>query len=160
MWSVSTIVSIASIIGTYIALSQAKTVEVFLTWTISQVVWLALKSTLFHMVDDRERPYHANFQGQPWSKLSLQEKARVQDLIFALAKYQRHIHLRQYRSYSEDLELITNVENVQKEFPPSPAHNATIAIIVNGVVGDTMISNASWIAGTKKAAWISTILVL
>jgi hypothetical protein len=74
----------------------------FLTWTISQLVWLALKSTLFHIVDDRERPYHANLQGQQWSKLGLQEKARVRGLLFPLAKYQRHIHLRQYRSYSEE----------------------------------------------------------
>jgi hypothetical protein len=105
------------------------------------------------MVDDRERPYHANLQGQPWSKLGLQEKARVRGLIFALAKYQRHIHLRQYRSYSEDLELITKVENAQKEFLLGIAHIATIAIIVNGVVGDSIISNASWIAGTKKAGF-------
>jgi hypothetical protein len=83
----------------------------------------------------------------------LQEKARVRGLIFALAKYQRHIHLRQYRSYSEDLELITKVENVQKELPLGPVHNAAIAIIVNGVVGDTIISNASWIVGTKKGGF-------
>ena len=44
VWSASTIVFIVSIIGTYITLSQAKSVEGFLTWTISQLVWLALKS--------------------------------------------------------------------------------------------------------------------
>jgi hypothetical protein len=65
-----------------------------LSWKISQLVWLALKSTFFHIVEDREKSYHANLPGQQWSKLGTQEKSRAQGLIFVLAKYQRHTHLR------------------------------------------------------------------
>jgi hypothetical protein len=83
----------------------------------------------------------------------MQEKARVRGLIFAFAKYQRHFHLRHYRSYGEDLESITKLDNVEKGSPLDPAHNATISIIVSEVVGDTIISTALWIAGAKKGGF-------
>jgi hypothetical protein len=122
-------------------------------WTIFQLVWLALKSTLFHIAEDCEKPYHANLQGQAWSKLSMQEKSRVRGLIFALARYQRHIHRRKYRSYDEDLELVTKLENIHKDFPLDPVRDSTINVTVSGVIGDTIISSVSWIEGATQGGF-------
>lgn len=152
VWALSNIVCTISVIATYMALGQAPSFEVFFVWTGFQIVWIALRSTFFHVIEDRERPYLANLKGKPWAEVGSQEKTRVRNLVLGLAEYQCHVHPRGSWSYNEDIKIMKSL-NVYAEYPSTISEGADVQILVSGVIGDTLLSSVSWISGSKKGGF-------
>jgi hypothetical protein len=121
---------------TYMALGDSPRQEVFFIWTSFQVLWIALRSTFFHIVDDRERPYIASLKGLPWKDVKIAERTRVRNLLHALAKYQYHIHPRGSWSYNKDAETMPNLENVSANYPSAASVGSEVQISVSAVIGD------------------------
>jgi hypothetical protein len=153
VWALSSIVNTTSVIATYLALGQSPTLEVFFVWTTFQFAWLVLRSRFFQIAEDKDRPFQVNLQGKPWTKVSAKEKLRVRRLVFALSKYQGHIHPRGLWSYNEDLEMVDGFENVFNEYPIDVSRTVEVQISVHAVIGDTLLSSVAWILGSKKGAF-------
>jgi hypothetical protein len=153
-WTFGSIVMAASVIASYVALGQSPDSRIFAIWTGFQILWLVLRSVFYHIVEDREQPYLTNLQGIPWSKAGIQQRARVRQLVFALAKYQQQIHPRGSWSYKEEMEGIETFENMQMEYhlPPSTP-SASIPITIHGIVGDPTLTSVSWLFGSKRGGF-------
>jgi hypothetical protein len=117
-----------------------------------QALWIGLRSTFFHIIEDRERPILASLRGKPWKDASLPERMRVQNLVFAVAKYQSHVHPRGPWSYVEDMEKLQGLHNVVAQYPLA-TEETCIDIKVAGVIGDTLLSSASWVLGSKSGGF-------
>lgn len=152
-WTISSLVCTVSVILTYMALGQAPSREVFFVWTGFQILWIALRSTFFHIVEDRERPYLASLKGKLWKEVGATEKIRVRNLVHTLAKYQYHVHPRGPWSYNEDLQTLNKVENIHSRYPSAASDGKVVEVFVSEVIGDTMLSSAAWILGSKKGGF-------
>jgi hypothetical protein len=117
IWGLGGIVGITTVIATYLALGHSTSTEVFFLWTGFQVLWLAIRSTLFYLLSDREGRYHVGLKGKPWVEVKPQDRARLRRLVFALSKYQVHLHPRTSLSYAGDIDVVDSVENVRSEYP-------------------------------------------
>jgi hypothetical protein len=163
-WLFSSIVMAISVMASYVALGQSPDLQVFSIWTGFQILWLGLRTVFYHVVEDRERPYLINLQGIPWSQVGIQQRARVRHLAFALAKYLRQIHPRGHWSYTEEMDCVEKLENIQMEYYLSSlTHSgASIPITIRGVIGDPTLVSVSWLFGSKRGgfAMYDTCIVL
>jgi hypothetical protein len=153
IWALGSLVCVVSVLMTYMALGQTGNLRVFFIWTGFQILWLVLRSTFFHIAEDQDRPYQPSLQGKPWTKVGTRERERVRRLVFALAKYQIHIHPRGAHAYTEDVQSIDKLDNLQAKYPVDPTNDASVQIVVQGVIGDTMLSSVSWTFGSKKGGF-------
>lgn len=154
VWVLSSVACTASVISIYMALGQGSDMQVFFIWTSFQVLWIGLRSTFFHMVEDRERPYLASLKGKLWAELSIPDKTRVRNLAAAAAKYQYHIHPRGPWSYNEDVDVLQDLPTVYAEYPSTISPTSTShQISVEAVIGDTLLSSTSWLSGSKRGGF-------
>lgn len=149
IWGLGGIVGVIAVIATYLALAHPTSTNVFFIWTGFQLLWLALRSTLFYLLSDREKQDHVGLEYKPWPKVGPQERARVCRLVFALSKYQQHLHPRGLLSYTEDMESVESLHNVRSEYPLS-SNEEIVPISVHGVIGDTLLASTSWVFGSKR----------
>jgi hypothetical protein len=153
IWAMGSLVCVVSVVATYIALGQVVDPRIFFMWTGLQIFWLALRSAFFHIAEDQDRLYRSSLPGKPWARVGEGEKTRVRRLMFALAKYQIYVHPRGLSNYVEDLPLLDRLHNVKAQYPLARTESLTIPITVRGVVGDTLLSSACWISGSKMSAF-------
>jgi len=153
IWAISSITCATSVILTYMALGNSLRREVFFIWLGFQVIWIVLRSTFFHMVDDRERPYLTSLEGKLWKDVQIAERLRLRNLVLALSKYQYHIHPRGPWSYNEDLGLLPKLDNICTVYPLTTDNALDLQVNVVAVIGDTLLSSVSWIFGCKKGGF-------
>jgi hypothetical protein len=153
IWGLGSIVGITTVLATYLALGHSASTEVFFLWTGFQVLWLAIRSTLFYLLSDREGRYHVGLKGTPWIEVKPQDRARLRRLVFALSKYQVHLHPRTSLSYAGDIDVVDSVENVRSEYPLHDYDKEIIPISVHGVIPDTLLASTSWIFGSKQGGF-------
>jgi hypothetical protein len=169
LWKVihalSCIISAASVTACYVVLGRDSDLSPFLIWTGFQITWLVLRSTFFFLVNDRETYRNDIMAQKDWKLLSTQERTRLQHLIFALSRYQQYIHPRGPWCYASDLRQIRHeLDDVQALYPLPPSHHTLpnpnseieteteIDISIQGVIGDTLLSSASWISGSRDTS--------
>lgn len=153
VWALSSVVSSASVIASYIVLGRASDMSPFVIWTGFQIAWLVLRSLYFFAVSDRELYRFELMVPKEWKVLNTQERRRVQYLVFALSNYQQHIHPRGPWSYREDVDELEGLENVQPCYLLSSSATSTMEISVTGVVGDTLLSSVAWISGSLTGGY-------
>jgi hypothetical protein len=84
-------------------------------------------------------------------------KKRASELPWALARYQTHEHPRGSYSYEEDMlsvdrisDLLPTLRNGFKQhFPINQACAPTLSFTVLGILGDTVLFSAAWLAGSE-----------
>jgi hypothetical protein len=77
----------------------------------------------------------------------------VRRLVFALSKYQQHVHPRSLSSYIEDMDSIESLPNVRPEYPLSPHSEEVDPISVYVVIGDTLLASTLWIFGFGRGGF-------
>jgi hypothetical protein len=142
VWGIGCVVGVITVFATYIALGHSTSTDVFYIWLGFQALWLILRSVLFYCLPDRETQYAVGLKGKPWLNVNPQERARVRRLVFALSKYQQHLHPRSLSSYIQDMDSIESLPNVRPEYPLS-SHSEDITVSVYGVIGDTLLASTS-----------------
>jgi hypothetical protein len=92
-------------------------------------------------------------KGIPWVEIKPQDRARLRRLVFALSKYQVHLHPRTSLSYAGDIDVVDTVENVRLEYPLHSNDKEIIPISVHGVIPDTLLASTSWVFGSKQGGF-------
>jgi hypothetical protein len=95
-------------------------------------------------------------------------KERVLDLMFALSKYQMHIHPRSHYSYNEDLQSSEEWRKLGSQAIPQihvPTHptSSKFELTISAVIGDTTLTSAAWPVGSKLSGmdlYDSCVLIL
>ncbi|KAL8919029.1 MAG: hypothetical protein Q9208_006995 [Pyrenodesmia sp. 3 TL-2023] len=153
-WIFGSLVSTASVITAYMALSSQNPI-IFAEWVGFQSLWLALRSAFYHMAESADRVFqHPILLRKEWAGLSEPLRARVRGLVQTLSLYQMHVHPRGFYCYGEDDRTIRDVYTTKLLFPLSTQHRvdgASTSIYISGVLGDTLLSSASFVKGRKFA---------
>lgn len=151
VWGLGSVACTATVIGSYMTVGNQNS-RVFATWTGFQIFWLGLRSVFYHFAEGTESMFHHPILlGKDWKGLSSPMKARIRHLVFAVSKYQMHVHPRGHYCYMEDERTIDKFEEVRSEYALSPAEigDDAVNLSVDAVIGDTMLSSTAWILGSK-----------
>ncbi|KAG4411944.1 hypothetical protein IFR04_014918 [Cadophora malorum] len=157
-WTIGSMVSAASLITTYIFLSQAD-VTVTYIWVAFQILWLVLRSIYFHVAQGTNAIVCPILEQRPFDKLLEGHKRRTLDLIFAMSRSQMHGHPRGVYSYTEDL---ASLEDFKKAFMRDQQrldkfYPIELLQVVGGlphvtftsIIGDTLLSSTAWAYGSN-----------
>ncbi|KAL8829985.1 MAG: hypothetical protein Q9170_005942 [Blastenia crenularia] len=157
-WGFGSLVSTASVIAAYMALSSQGP-KVFAVWAGFQCLWLMLRSAFFHFAENTDRIFqHPILVKKEWTGLSRPLKARVRGIVQTLSLYQMHVHPRDLYSYEEDDRTIRDKYTLRLTLPPAslPTHregdSVIITLSISAVIGDTLLSSATFITGRKFAS--------
>ena len=150
-WAIGSVTSIAAVIATYMTLGR-QTARVFAIWTGFQFFWLAMRSVFYHFAEGKESVLnYPALLGKDWKGIPVHFKARIRRLVFALSEYQINLHPRGVYSYYEDAKSLDKIENVEEVFTLSSEEieQGQVDLSVLNIVGDTVLSSATWILGSK-----------
>ncbi len=155
IWVLGTVVSTASVIGVYMTLGSQEP-HVFAAWTVFQFLWLALRSVYYHFAESSDRAYNPTILKKAWKDLNPYLRMRVRRLVQALSLYQMHMHPRRLYCYDEDERAIRDIYNTRPMFPlrieqGKEGIKDSISVVISAVVGDTLLSSASFAIGRKYA---------
>jgi hypothetical protein len=166
VWGVGGFVCATSVIASYLILGKQEVIIVY-TWALFQIIWLALRLICFHLTKGPSIicPILAI---SSMETLSPSLKERVLDLMFALSKYQMHIHPRSNYSYDEDLQSSEEWRKLGSQAIPqihAPTHptSTKFELTISAVIGDTTLTSAAWLAGSKLSGmdlYDSCVLIL
>ena len=152
-WALGSVVSTASVIAAYMTLGSQE-MFVFVEWTGFQFLWLALRSVFYHFAVGTDQVFNPLMLRKDWKALNPYLRARVRRLVHALSLYQMHMHPRRMYCYHEDERAIRNTYNTHVMFPLAIEHgqqgsSGSLDVFISAVVGDTLLSSASFIIGRK-----------
>jgi len=146
-------VSTVSILFSYITLGQQDP-HVVLVWTGFQFLWLGVRILIYHTTDPVDPMALRMLVARSWANLPKELQGRVLELVCGLAQCQMFVHPRGQRQYLEDtfcyrqLGIILNGSDPTTLYPlPSPCPSVTLQL--TAVLGDTLLSSAMWITGSK-----------
>lgn len=140
--------------------------RVFAIWTGFQFAWLALRSVFYHFAEGTDRVFHHPILlRKNWKELSIELRSRARNLVCALSKYQMHVHPRGLYCYEEDLQSIDKAYDQRLHYPltADQMSGETIEIKVVEIIGDTTLSSACWMFGSKLTGmdlYDSCVLIL
>ena len=164
-WGIGSGVSAGTIIATYMVLSK-QTSSVFAIWVGFQFAWMALRSVFYHFAEGTDRVSHHPIE-EEWKELSVELISRIRNLVCALSKYQMHLHPRPrgLYCYEEDAQSLEKAYETRLEYPlPTDSSNGdNIEINVEEIIGDTALSSACCIFGSKLTGmqlYDSCVLIL
>lgn len=150
-WGLGSIVSTAAVITTYMSLGKQDS-KAFAIWTGYQFVFLALRSVFFHFGEGTDRVFHHPILiKRDWKGLSTEMRVRIRRVICALSQYQMHVHPRGIYCYEEDVKQLDTVYDTTNTYPLllDEISSGKVEICVVAVVGDTLLSSACWMFGSK-----------
>jgi hypothetical protein len=159
VWTCGGIVCAASLVATYTVLST-QTMLCFYTWAGFQVLWLILRSSFFHFVRETENFKFSVVQARSDLFLPFSVSDRILALAATLSRYQMQEHPRGSYCYKYDVqdpEKIAHVlEQAGRQITPflSLQQNdqqsyRTFNINILAILGDTLLSSATYIQGSK-----------
>ncbi|KAJ7147020.1 hypothetical protein C8R44DRAFT_758615 [Mycena epipterygia] len=155
-WAVGAAVSAASIILSYVAMAQEPRATIFI-WTGFQLLWLGVRILVYHLAEPVNPMFQRLLVIRPWETLSADLKDRVVNLTLALGKSQTFVHPRGHYQYAEDaftlriLRLVQNNPAPGDVYPLPTIHLPTARVEIAAIVGDTALSAAMWMTGSKTA---------
>jgi len=166
LWSIGALLYSASLMVTYFVLRRQPRSFVR-TWASFQICWFCCQSVVFKVWrrGDVRKPHvdHA-VVAHHWESLEPAIKERVLSLTLAVAKYQIHVHPRDARAYRDDSfsplqvkSLLAAPNKLHLSYPlPSELEMGKAFVqpdvIIVAVIGDTTLSSAGWVSGSKASA--------
>lgn len=152
MWMFGAITCISSTLMTYLVLGK-QSMDVVLIWVNFQILWMALRVLVYHVIPPDDPLAYRQVVEQPLPSLSHDMKKRVMRLTMALSKYQVYSHPRNDISYAHDCFVASDVPPFIAQhtlvYPTDNFIGNLIQVSIKVVIGDTTLSSASWIAGSK-----------
>ncbi|KAF4634393.1 hypothetical protein G7Y89_g3729 [Cudoniella acicularis] len=167
MWIIGLSICVPTLITTYLQLGNEMPITVY-TWIGFQLLWLVFRLVLYHVLSSADHFVFPGLLGEEWKLLTPELKTRAIGLLFALAKYQTHMHPCGSYSYEDVLSLdrahgLLPVirQNVQQTFPLSPAIRFLDIMIVE-LLGDIVLNSAAWLSGSTLTGMelYDTVLVI
>ena len=152
-WALGSVVSITSVVGAYMTLGSQDP-RVFVEWTGFQCLWLALRSVFYHFAEGTDQIFNPIILKKGWKDLNPYLRVRVRRLVHALSLYQMHMHPRCMYCYHQDERAIRDNYDTHLTFPlpilqGRESSSDWINVFISAVVGDTLLSSASFIIGRK-----------
>ena len=152
-WALGSVASTASVIGVYMTLGS-QDLRVFAEWMGFQFLWLALRLVFYHFAEGTDQVFNSIILKKGWKALNPYLRVRVRRLVHALSLYQMHMHPRCLYCYDEDERAIRDIYNTHLIFPlpkvrGKEGSSDSINVFISAVVGDTLLSSASFIIGRK-----------
>jgi len=154
MWSLGAIVCVSSTVVTYLILGKQSR-EVVLLWIEFQALWMGVRLLVYHFIPPDDPLANRQLAEQSLPSLDLDMKMRVMRLTTSLSKYQIYTHPRGEYSYPHDCfeasEIPSFIARHALAYPTDnlPENVSSIQMSIKAVIGDTTLSSASWIAGSK-----------
>ena len=166
LWSIGACLYSTSLIVTYFVL-RGQPRSFVRTWIAFQIFWFCCQSAVFKVCPRGDvRKHHVDHAmvARQWEGLEPGIKERVFSLTLAVAKYQIHVHPRDARAYRDDLfsprqvrSLLAAPNKLHLSYPlPSESDMGKAfvrpEVIIVAVIGDTALSSAGWVSGSKTSA--------
>ncbi|KAF7324987.1 hypothetical protein MKEN_00541100 [Mycena kentingensis (nom. inval.)] len=163
-WGTGAVVTAASVVGTYISLSDAPRNTIFI-WAAFQILWLLLRTLVHYTLPialDPSRPIFRysigpgeRLQGNAYEDLPPMVKARVTNLALAVGQAQTLSHRRGRHHYFADSFSLATVPLVQKHravddlcpLPNDVPRTVSMKLAITAVVGDTALCSSLWLLG-------------
>ncbi|KDR73984.1 hypothetical protein GALMADRAFT_250714 [Galerina marginata CBS 339.88] len=156
-WALNAILQTTSLVVSYLLLGQQET-RIVLAWAAFQLAWVTLRIFIFHLTDSSEPMADRPMSGHQLSSLPPSMRLRVANLVLAVANYQMHLHPRGIEGYREDtlsakqiatLLAAPNVREVYELRDNDIQPNSSVQLNILAIVGDTALSSAAWMIGSK-----------
>ncbi|KAF9063765.1 hypothetical protein BDP27DRAFT_1334650 [Rhodocollybia butyracea] len=151
-WSIGALVCTSSILVTYANLSSQPSIVVIL-WTAFQFLWLVARIIVHYSTASSDQPRMLAWT--PLHQLSPELKSRLLNLTLALGKSLTYVHPRGEGVYRKDLfssqRLPAILDSLSDQYPLED-EDAAIHVVVKAVIGDTVLSAAAWIIGSKMSS--------
>lgn len=166
-WALSALIGVATLISSYVLLSKEAQNTVYI-WIGFQTLWLILRSAFYHLAESADNPSQQSgvrplgtvgkspFIGKSSHMSSPQAASRIQNVLLALSRHQVLAHPRGPHCYTEDVHLPRAVTDIlsrthfEASFAPTRnmADGDAIDVTITAILGDTLLSSASWFLGT------------
>lgn len=158
-WAGGALVSTVSLIAVYVLLAQQEVVVTY-TWLSFQAAWLVLRSAYFHISHGDNTMRNPLLMKESLDNISLESRRRVVNLLFAISRYQMHVHPRGLYSYAGDLadpELLRTAFSSSiptfQDFDIKLLDSSEHHLSFRAVIGDTLLSSAAWMFGSKLTGY-------
>lgn len=155
IWGLGSVLCIICLAMTYFIMGQQNQ-GVSFVWICFQIIWMLARMALHYLADFEDPHGHRSFAEKVEERRPLSWKHRVLRLTVAVAKYQTLLHPRTEMAYKNDCYSVEELahliqHSIKTLFPLSSEQETTDTINVNVVriVGDTLLSSAAWITGSK-----------
>ena len=173
IWTIGALLYTGSLVMTYFLLNQ-QGAQFVLVWAGFQLTWVVFRILISYLADLQEQMANRIMVPHSWEDLEPSMKARVFGLILAVAKYQIHVHPRGAYAYGDDsfspwqvTSLLGDSSKLRTSYTLpgtfKPINSSTIEVEIVAVIGDTVLSSASWMLGSTVTAmdlYDSCIVVL
>lgn len=158
-WGVGILISVASVVTTYVFVSTASNTT-FYTWAAFQFAWLLLSLLFSYFTDAIDPLTHRRLLAQVSKKdLTRDDKDRLLGLAFSVARYQMYFHPRGIYCYDEELLCTRTLSDylyqvghrLEATYPldPSAQPGDTVDITVVAIVGDPTLTSVAWLQGSS-----------
>lgn len=132
---------------------------VVFTWTSFQIGWVLLRYIFSHFAGGCNAMHGIVAVENDLETLRGVRRERAVDLMFALSKYQTHIHPRYSYSYRQDATSRSELKGAFLETTPRQLHpripiplssrnDHCGVIIITSVAGDNLLKSAAWLNGS------------
>jgi hypothetical protein len=156
IWAGGAFFCASSLILTYVLLGQ-QTGGVVRLWAGFQAIWLIARLVVHHLTELVDTGAHRVLVERPWDALPTPMRKRVVELMVAFARYLTLVHPRELEGgrYTGDSFTSGELTSILVDtpsamhYPLSTPHHGHISVDVQAVIGDTMLSSAAWISGSK-----------
>lgn len=154
--ALGSVVCISSLLATYILLSKEDQ-NTFFTWLGFQILWLIARLVVYHVIEGADDLRFPGLFGMEWGNLPGWQKTRALRLLWALARYQMHMHPRGSYSYLEDQQSLDRVDSLlatlkagyRRRAPTLSGNFGAAPVAIFGVLGDTVLASAAWLTGSS-----------
>ncbi|KAK5014204.1 hypothetical protein LTR16_003957, partial [Cryomyces antarcticus] len=154
VWGIGSVVCSSSMVATYMFMSRQQPISLYI-WSAFQLLWLICRSVFFYFAEETADMKHAitavgNANSKPPHVMT-----RLQNLTYALSKYQMLAHPRGPWCYAQDIQSTSSIKSVF-EATDGKLHELVdeqfeaeqgVELTVLAVVGDTLLSSAAWMRG-------------
>ncbi|GJJ14367.1 hypothetical protein Clacol_008631 [Clathrus columnatus] len=155
-WGAGAVLCLICLIMTYFIMGQ-QTQGVSFVWICFQTLWMLARMALYHLGDFEDPHGHRTLSEKMEEKRPKEWRSRVLRLTASVAKYQTSVHPRGDVAYKNDSYSIEKLCQLYRDqildlFPLSLVQETittitTIKLNILKVVGDPILSSASWIVG-------------
>jgi hypothetical protein len=159
VWAAGGFVCAGSLVATYMALSSVS-LRCFYTWAGFQTLWLVMRSLFFHIAREAENFKYSIVQANSNQFSAISVSNRLLGLTVALSRYQMLEHPRGSYCYEDDVQGLDGITQVLEltnwrlsSLVPLQHNNIqpydTVQIDIIAVIGDTLLSSATYLYGSK-----------
>ncbi|TKA81155.1 hypothetical protein B0A49_02004 [Cryomyces minteri] len=154
VWSIGSVVCSSSMVATYMFMSRQQPISLYI-WAAFQLLWLICRSVFFYFAEETADMKHAITAVGNANSKPPHVTTRLQNLTYALSKYQMLAHPRGPWCYAQDIQSTSSIKSVfeatdkklHKSVDQQVEAEQGVEVSILAVIGDTLLSSAAWMRG-------------